>query len=62
MTNNCLYKYQLALELGISSRTLATWLNVRYYAELVKLGYIKQQKYLNRAQLNYLSSKLDLKL
>lgn len=62
MPNNCLYKYELARELGICSRTLATWLNVRYYAELVKLGYTKKQKYLNRAQLNYLSCKLDLVL
>ena len=62
MKNNCIYKYQLAEKIGIHSRTLTTWLNVRYFAELEKLGYRKTQKYLMPCQLAFLSQKLGLEL
>ncbi len=55
-----LTKYQVAQKLGICSRTLALWLNVRYYEDLKKLGYIKTQRILMPSQIQYLQVKIDL--
>jgi len=59
MSSKCLYKYEVAIRIGISHTTLSRWLNVRYYNDLVKLGYYKKQKILTFKQLRYLSEKLD---
>jgi transcriptional regulator with XRE-family HTH domain len=55
----CLYKYQLADRLGVSTRTLSRWLNSMYYEQLKKLGYHKNQKYLLPDQVRFLQGKLD---
>ena len=62
MTNSCCYKYQLADKLEISRRTLAYWLNRRYFAELEKMGYRKTQKYLTPEHQKFLSNKLGFEL
>lgn len=52
------YKYEIAADMGISTRTLARWLNGRYFEDLVKLNYTKQQKYLLPVQIEFLNRKL----
>ena len=60
--NSCLYKYELAAKLNISRQTLSTWLNGRYYHDLLKVGYYKTQKCLTPEQLKYLALKLGFEL
>lgn len=48
----------MAAELDISERTLAYWLNVRYFEELQKIGYQKAQKKLTPKQVSWLNSRL----
>lgn len=55
----CIYKYELAIRLRISTRTLSRWLNIRYYNQLTQLGYQKHQKYLTPVQIKFLQKKLD---
>ena len=56
----CMYKYEVAELLSIKPCTLRRWLNIKYYDELVELGYNKNQKYLTPKQLNYLDRKLEI--
>jgi hypothetical protein len=55
----CLYKYQLAQRLNVSMRTISRWLNERYFEQLRKMGYRKEQKYLLPEQVRFLQGKLD---
>jgi transcriptional regulator with XRE-family HTH domain len=51
---NLIWKAELARRLNISIRTLSRWLNEIEFDELQKLHYRKTQKYLTKAQLDYL--------
>lgn len=51
-------KCELAILTGISRSTLHHWLNVRYFTELKKLGYIKHQKILLPCQVKFLIERL----
>ena len=51
-------KIEIARLLAIDSKTLATYCNVRYYDELKKIGYEKNQKKFTPVQVNYLKEKL----
>lgn len=53
-------KYEVTCMLKVTSQTLAYWLNIKYYSDLKKLGYIKDEKILNPKILNYLRDKIDL--
>lgn len=55
-----LLKYQVAELLGISASTLSYYLNNKYYDELARLGYEKNQKILTPRILNYLSDRIGL--
>lgn len=55
-----LHKNEIARLCGVSTRTIRIWLNVRYYDELVKLGYTKRQKVLLPQQVTFLIGKLDI--
>lgn len=55
-----LLKYQVAELLGISASTLSHYLNNKYYDELARLGYEKNQKILTPRILNYLSDRIGL--
>jgi len=55
-----LTKTEMARLCGVTTETLRTWLNVRYYSDLEKLGYTKNQKVLLPRQVEYLCGKLDL--
>lgn len=55
-----LHKNEIARLCGVSTRTITVWLNVRYYDELVKLGYTKRQKVLLPQQVTFLIGKLDI--
>lgn len=43
-------KKELRQKLEVSQRTLSRWLNYRYYAELQKRGYYRNQKILTPSQ------------
>jgi len=43
---HCVTKSELAVLCNVSGSTLQTWLNRRYYDELSKLGYRKNQRIL----------------
>jgi Asp-tRNA(Asn)/Glu-tRNA(Gln) amidotransferase B subunit len=60
MFKRCRGKKEVCRLLDISPRTLANWMNVRYYQELRELGYTPNQKLLTPAQLNYLADKIGL--
>ena len=51
---NVIWKADLARILNVSMRTLSRWLNEIEFDELQKLHYRKTQKYLTKAQLDYL--------
>lgn len=51
-------KSQLAQHLQVSERTLSRWINGRYYADLLRLGYQKKQLLLSPAQVDFLIEKL----
>ncbi|NOY50452.1 MAG: DUF4248 domain-containing protein [Chlorobi bacterium] len=53
-------KIEVAMMLNISPATLRKWLNIRYYDELAKLDYSKNQQILTPKQLNFLAEKVDL--
>jgi len=53
-------KSELCSELKVSDKTLAAWLNKRYFKALKKVGYIKNQKILTPAQLNVLIDVLGI--
>lgn len=55
-----LHKNEIARLCGVSTRTIGIWLNVRYYDDLVKLGYTKRQKVLLPQQVTFLIGKLDI--
>lgn len=55
-----LTKTELAALCGVTTETVRTWLNVRYYSDLEKLGYSKTQKVLLPKQVEYLCGKLDI--
>ena len=55
--NTCKTKKELAIEMGISHSTLQSYLNKRWYLELKKLDYEKQQKILSPNQLEYIKAK-----
>lgn len=57
--NVSISKYELAILLGITPRTLASLLNVKYYNELLKCNYQKNQKILYPSQLKILNKILD---
>jgi len=54
-----MYKYEVANMIGVSSVTLARWLNGRYFDVLQKVGYNKYQKYLTAKQIKLLNEILD---
>jgi len=54
----CLTKCELAILCGVSSTTLHRWMNVRYYEELKKLGYRKNQIILLPPQVKFLIERL----
>ncbi len=49
------YKYEIAAELGISSRTLAYYLNVTWYNQLKELNYTKTQKLLLPIHIDFIN-------
>ena len=51
-------KKDYAKRIGISGRTLRSWLNGEYYSELIKLGYSTLQKKLTARQVYFLDQKL----
>jgi len=55
---NSLHKCELAEKLGIHVSTLSIWLNKRYFRELSRLGYKKNQKILLPSQVSFLCEKL----
>ena len=55
-----IHKKELANLLKVSSNTVGIWLNHRYYEDLKKLGYVKNQKILLPKQVEYLFGKLDI--
>lgn len=55
-----LTKTQLANLCGVTTKTISCWLNVRYFPELEKLGYQKNQKVLLPRQVQFLCGKLDV--
>ena len=54
----CVTKSELAILTGVSRSTLHLWMNVRYFEELKKLGYIKTQKILLPLQVKFLFERL----
>ncbi|PSK84297.1 hypothetical protein [Prolixibacter denitrificans] len=54
----CITKGELAKLCGVSATTVRTWLNIRYYPELKKLGYFPRQKILLPPQVRFLVDKL----
>lgn len=54
----CVTKFELAVLAGVSCCTLQTWCNRRYYEELKKLGYRKNQRILLPAQVKFLFERL----
>ncbi|GET30515.1 hypothetical protein [Prolixibacter sp. SD074] len=56
----CLTKSQLAGLCNVSMTTMRTWLNVRYYPELKKLGYHRRQKILLPPQVKFLVETLAI--
>lgn len=50
----CIEKWKLAVQIGISYRSLARMLNEIFYDDLVKLNYNKYQKIVYRHQLDFL--------
>ncbi len=55
-------KKQLRILLNVSASTLKNWLNKRYYEDLVKLGYRKNDRILIPKVLKYLHEKLDISI
>jgi hypothetical protein len=53
-----LTKKEVRLDLGISKTTMHNWLNIKYYDELVKVGYVKNNNILIPAVLNVLWLKI----
>lgn len=51
-------KSEYADKLQVSRQTLAKWLNVYFYADLIKLNYRKTQKILFPNQIKFLNEKL----
>lgn len=45
-----LTKKELAQKIGVSTRTLRSWLNDKYYKELEAVGYYKTQRKLTPKQ------------
>jgi transcriptional regulator with XRE-family HTH domain len=50
----CMSKSELAEKCGVSISTIQKWLNKRYYLQLQKLGYQKNQRILLPGQVRYL--------
>jgi hypothetical protein len=55
-----LTKKELALVCRVTSKTISQWLNKRYYNDLQKIGYTKNQKVLLPRQVEFLVGKLDI--
>jgi hypothetical protein len=55
---DCISKAELAQKCGVCRGTIHLWLNVRFFEELKKLGYRKNQKILLPPQVKYLTEKL----
>ncbi len=49
-----MHKNEFALLLGVSPRTLSSWLNNRYFEKLEGTGYVKNQKLLTPKQVKIL--------
>ena len=54
----CLTKCELAEKCGVSVSTIREWLNIRYYPELKKMGYQKDQKILLPPQVKFIIERL----
>lgn len=54
----CVTKFELACLAGVSMSTLQNWCNVRYFSELKKIGYSKNQKILLPPQVKFLFERL----
>ena len=54
----CMTKCELAILAQVSNSTLQNWMNRRYFAELQKLGYVKNQKILLPCQVKFLFERL----
>ncbi len=51
---HCISKSELAEKCGVSGSTIQKWLNRRYFSQLEKLGYQKNQRILLPGQVRYL--------
>ena len=51
-------KKDYAKKIGVSERTLRSWLNGGFYSDLMELGYCKLQKKLTAKQVFWLDLKL----
>jgi hypothetical protein len=54
----CLTKCELAVKCNVSISTIQNWLNIRYFPQLEKLGYRKDQKILLPPQVKFIVEKL----
>lgn len=54
----CMSKSELAILAQVSGSTLQNWMNRRYYDDLKKLGYHKNQKILLPPQVKFLFERL----
>lgn len=57
-----MYKSELARAAGVTSNTLRSWLNRRYYQELLNLGYCKTDALLPPNIVKYICEKLVISL
>jgi hypothetical protein len=55
-----LSKSELARLCNVSTQTIGTWCNKRYFEDLKKLGYNKNQRILLPEQLKFLIGTLDI--
>ena len=54
----CLSKTEIATLCGVSISTIQQWLNHRYFNELKKLGYCRNQKILLPPQVKFIFERL----
>jgi hypothetical protein len=55
-------KKELCILCRVTSATLGNWLNIRFYDDLQKLGYQKNQKVLLPKQIEFIVGKLNIEL
>jgi hypothetical protein len=57
---HCMSKTELAEKCQVSKSTIQKWLNKRYFSQLEKLGYQKNQRILLPGQVRYLVETLAI--